>query len=616
MKIIPTILTVGQFFHIPTEQFFIPAYQRRYAWRDSQLDALFNDINQLKDGDTHLLGTLVLLAGTHTPGINRLEVVDGQQRITTLCLLLKILRDKLIEKKEHTDKVMEINKYLPCEASDKKERKLVLGDLDAEDYGKIMDNKIGVELENERLRGALDFFDERVKVLGKDILSFYRKLTNQVELIRLDIGQAKDAYKLFETINNRGLKLSAADIIKNFLLGHASLLGDDTLKEVKGEWRQLVLELDKLGYSDMDRFFRQYLMGKIRLKISQSRLVEEFKNYYYLNIQEAQQLSDYQARVGLIGKKSGRRRQETSETEEYDENDSGDIAKFNLEAYQQKKLGIKPFANELKKYGKIYQSLIKAEHKNPKIARRLVALKKIEALPAYTFLVNLIWRGVGNKELIKVLDLIECFLLRRQVCEYRTSELDDVFPRLCALSQENTKDIANKVKEEIMEGYPGDNEFLEKFPYSNYRGAEERAKYLLSRIELYLQGDSKEMDIRSGREVQLEHIIPQTISGKKAREEEGGDWCKYLGGERIGENKAKELHKKYLNRIGNLTILAEKPNIKASNNPFRAKLSEYKKSIFRLNKDLLDNYKRFKFSEVDKRSNWLAEYAVKIWRFQ
>ncbi|HLD27492.1 MAG TPA: DUF262 domain-containing HNH endonuclease family protein [Patescibacteria group bacterium] len=615
MKIIPTTHTIGQFFHNPTEQFFIPAYQRRYAWRDSQLDALFNDVNQLKDGDTHLLGALVLLADTHTPSINRLEVVDGQQRITTLCLLLKILRDNLVEKEEHADIVMEINKYLSCEVSDKKERKLVLGDLDAEDYRKIMDNQIGVELENERLKGALDFLDERVKALGQDTPSFYRKLTNQVELIRLDIGQAKDAYKLFETINNRGLKLSAADIIKNFLLGHASLLDEDTLKEVKVEWRQLVLELDKLDYSDMDRFFRQYLMGKIRLKVPKSRLVEEFKNYYYLNVQEAQQLSDYQARVGLIGKKSGRRRQEISEAEEYDENDTEDIAKFNLEVYQQKKLGIKPFANELKKHGKIYQSLIKAEHENPKVARRLIALKKIEALPAYTFLVNLIWRGVEDKELIKILDLIECFLLRRQVCGYRTSELDDIFPRLCALSQQDTKDIADKVKEEFMEGYPRDEEFLEKFPYSNYRGAEERAKYILSKIELHLQGDSAEVDIRGGREVQLEHIIPQTISGKKAREEEGGDWREYLGGERIGKDKVRELHKKYLNRIGNLTILAEKQNIKASNNPFRAKVNEYKKSVFRLNKDLVDNYKKFKFSEVDKRSDWLAEYAVKIWKF-
>ena len=156
---------------------------------------------------------------------------------------------------------------------------------------------------------------------------------------------------------------------------------------------------------------------------------------------------------------------------------------------------------------------------------------------------------------------------------------------------------------------------MEKFPYSNYRGAEERAKYILSKIELHLQGDSAEVDIRGGREVQLEHIIPQTISGKKAREEEGGDWREYLGGERIGKDKVRELHKKYLNRIGNLTILAEKQNIKASNNPFRAKVNEYKKSVFRLNKDLVDNYKKFKFSEVDKRSDWLAEYAVKIWKF-
>ena len=615
MKITPTTHTVGQFFHNSTEQFFVPAYQRRYAWRDSQLDALFNDIHQLKDGDAHLLGALVLLADTHHPNINRLEVVDGQQRITTLCLLLKILRDNLAEDVKHTDKVMEINKYLSCEAGNQKERKLILGDLDSEDYENIMENKTGIELENDRLKGALDFFDERVKALGENIHPFYRKLTNQVELIRLDIGQAKEAYKLFETINNRGLKLSAADIIKNFLLGHASLLGDDILKGVKGEWRHLVLALDNLGYSDMDRFFRQYLMGKIRLKVTKTRLVEEFKNYYYLNIKEAQQLSDYQSRVGLISKKGGRRRQEPIENEEYDENDSEDIAKFSLETYQQIKTGIKSFASELKKHGDIYRTLIKADHPNAKIARRLVALKRIEALPAYTFLVNLIWRGVEDKNLISVLDLIECFILRRQVCEYRTSELDDIFPRLCSLVQKDTKSIANSVKDELINHLPGDDEFLEKFTSSTYRGAEERAKYLLARVELYLQGDTQEMDVLAGREVQLEHIIPQTISGKKAKEEEGGDWRKYLGADHLGIDKVREMHRKYLNRIGNLTILAEKPNILASNNPFKAKQKEYKKSVFRLNNDLVNNYQKFRFREVDKRSESLAEYAVKIWKF-
>lgn len=607
MKITPTTQTIGNFFNTLNEQFFVPPYQRRYAWGISQLDALFNDINLLKDGDTHLLGTVVLLADTHSPNINRLELVDGQQRITTLCILLKVLQDNL-NKSDSPDEIREIRKYLNCRSGETSEQKIILGDLDHNDFSRIMHSKIGSELENKRLKQAVDFFSERIRELGPGIVQFYRKLTDQIELIRLDIGHARDAYKLFETINNRGLKLSAADIVKNFLLGHASILGEEILEDVKEEWRHLILNLDKLDHSDMDRFFRQYLMGKLKLKIPKSRLIEEFKNYYYLNIQEAEKLSDYQARLELIGrKKYGRPKSE--QTEDYEENGEDDIAGFNKEAYHQKKIGIRSFAKEIRECSAIYESLVSAEDKNPKIARGLYALKRIEATPAYTFLIHAFWRGIDDGGCIKILGLIETFILRRQICEYRTSELDDIFPRLCGLAK---KDLVESVKNGLAEYLPNDKEFQDKFPFFSNKGAEERAKHILARVENHLQGDSEEIDIRGGAEVHLEHIIPQTISGRKAREENGGDWIRYLG---KNKDRVKELHKKYVNRIGNLSLLAEKLNIRASNNPFKSKGGQYKKSAFQLNKDLSKNYNKFRFPQVDERSEMLAEIAIKIWKF-
>lgn len=608
MKANPTTQTIGNFFNNITEQFFVPPYQRRFAWGISQLDALFNDIHLLKNGDTHLLGMIVLLADTHAPGINRLEIVDGQQRITALCVLLKVLQEKF-EDKKNSDEITEIKKYLTCDMNDQKKQKMVLGDLDKVDFEKIMlrKNDSDLEIENERIKLALDFFRSKIDGFGSDSINFYRKLINQVELIRLDIGQARDAYKLFETINNRGLKLSAADIIKNFLLGHASILGDEILEDVKKEWRQLILNIDKLGYSEIDRFFRQYLMGKIKIKVPKSRLAEEFKNYYYLNIKESKKLSDYQARIELIGRKS-HKRQDDIIPEDYSDTEGDDIAKFNSEIYEQKKIGIIQFVRELKECSAIYKSLICAENKSPKVSRKLAGIRKIEALPAYTFLINVVRRKIDDKEYIKILDLIECFILRRQVCEYRTGELDDIFPRLCDLPRSN---LAESVKKELINHLPGDKDFEQKFSLLNNRGAEERAKHILSKIEYYLWGDSGEIDIREGDEVHLEHIIPQTVFGKKAKEEHGGDWVRYLG-----KDKVKELHKKYINLIGNLTILAEKLNIKASNNPFKSKKSEYKKSFFLLNEDLVKNYEKFKFPQVNKRSEKLAKIAVKIWNFK
>jgi len=605
MKITPATQTIGNFFNTDIEQFFVPAYQRRYAWGVPQLDAFFNDINLLKDGDSHLLGTIVLLAETHKAGINRLELVDGQQRITTLCILLKILQENL---EEGGDEFREIKSYLNCRSGGNTSQKIILGDLDHSDFVKIMTGKMDSDFENERLVQAVKFIDNKIKELGPEIIDFYRKLKNQVELIRLDIGEARDAYKLFETINNRGLKLSAADIIKNFLLGHASILSSDILEDVKENWRQLIINLDELGYSDMDKFFRQYLMGKIKLKIPNSRLIEEFKNYYYLNIKESEKLSDYQARLELIGEKRNKR-QEDNKADGYEDGSEEDIAKFNLDSYQQKKIGIVSFAKELKKCSSIYRDLILGKNEDVDIGRKLKGLRSIEALPSYTFLMSLVLDGVEKEEHLKILDLIECFILRRQVCEYRTGELDDIFPKLCRLSK---KDLVENIKKELFDDLPDNEQFKEKFSLFSNKGSEERAKYILSKIEYKIESDSGEIDIRGGKEVHLEHIIPQTIVGKKAREEQGGDWVRYLGS---NKEKVKELHKKYINRIGNLTILGEGLNIRASNNPFQSKIKEYKKSVLLLNKDLIDNYKKFRFPQVDQRGDKLSEIAVEIWKF-
>jgi uncharacterized protein with ParB-like and HNH nuclease domain len=89
MNIKPTSLTITQLLGAENEQYVIPAYQRRYSWREKQLWELIDDISLLEDADTHLLGSIVCLTGPHTAGINKLELVDGQQRITSLSILLE-----------------------------------------------------------------------------------------------------------------------------------------------------------------------------------------------------------------------------------------------------------------------------------------------------------------------------------------------------------------------------------------------------------------------------------------------------------------------------------------------------------------------------------------------
>jgi hypothetical protein len=230
-------------------------------------------------------------------------------------------------------------------------------------------------------------------------------------------------------------------------------------------------------------------------------------------------------------------------------------------------------------------------------------LKRIESTPAYTFLLKLFGQEIDEDEIIKVLKGIEAFILRRHICEYRTAELDDIFPKLVLIKDECRYD---QIKEMLQKHYPVDAEFEEKFATYSHRRSENRAKYILEQIEYHLIKDQGEYELRSGSDVHLEHIIPMTISTKKALRE-FGDWVTYLG------KDAEENHERYVDRIGNYTLLAQKLNIKASNNPFSAKKKEYRKSNIRMTQELVYRYRVFRYKQVKQRSQEFAKLAVKIW---
>ncbi len=166
------------------------------------------------------------------------------------------------------------------------------------------------------------------------------------------------------------------------------------------------------------------------------------------------------------------------------------------------------------------------------------------------------------------------------------------------------QNVKNVLKQEL----PSDKEFFEKFQKTKFRGLEDRAKVILEKIEYYLIKDRGEYALKTGSDVHLEHIIPLTINTKKSVRQ-FGNWPQYLGKDSL------EKHKDYVWRIGNLTIISQTLNIVASNNPFKAKLKEYAKSNITLNKKIIKEYTKFKFLQVDKRSNKLAAIGLKIWTF-
>jgi Protein of unknown function (DUF1524) len=131
------------------------------------------------------------------------------------------------------------------------------------------------------------------------------------------------------------------------------------------------------------------------------------------------------------------------------------------------------------------------------------------------------------------------------------------------------------------------------------------ARDIALRIETTKHGDHDELLVLGADDVHVEHIMPQKIRTKKAKDE-FGDWVAYLG------KNAEDSHPKYVDRIGNLTLFAGSLNIGASNNPFGRKKRAYKESAILMTQELASK-SNFKFKDIDKRSHNLADIAVKHW---
>lgn len=594
MKITPTSLTVSQLLGQTNERYSIPPYQRRYSWLDRQIWELVDDIHLIESNDTHLMGSIVCLAGAHVAGINELEVVDGQQRLTTISILLLCLKERfLAEGHDGASTVSDIEKLLTTKSiTGHSSLKIKLDSIDADDFEALRggDN----DVTNLCLKNAFVIIRERIAETDLDELTtFLYRLVNQALVIRLDVSDAKDAFKLFETINNRGLKLSQTDIVKNFLLGNAARFGPQPLKLGTANWAKLVKYLDG---TDSDAFFRYYLTAVTAKRITNGKVVAQFKLMFHSQVKEAKNLPEQHLYVDV----------DDSSEDDGDQNLDEQITKVKAltqDIPAKRAVTFKKFLESLVAYAKVYGELVRANTSDTPINRHLSNLKKIRAAQTYSLLMHLRMNGCTDKNFRSVLKLTEAFVLRRHICKERTNETEALFASMCSI---DPADPLASVKAQYKELCPTDEKFVEEFSTAAFSAnLIERARYCLEQFEMDKHGRYAELAVLGGDEVHVEHIIPQSIN-TRAGTSEYGDWVTYLG------PTAKAKHQKYVARIGNMTLFAGALNIAASNNPFLRKRPAYRESGIKLTQEL-GAMSSFKFAQVDKRSDAMAKIAVRLW---
>jgi len=240
--------------------------------------------------------------------------------------------------------------------------------------------------------------------------------------------------------------------------------------------------------------------------------------------------------------------------------------------------------------------------KNQEINLHLRNLSDIGATTSYTLLLRAFNEFKDDpQKIIELLKFIETFAIRRIICEKPTGELDNIYNR-AAIDSFKQEDPLGYIKESFVEHMPDDEEFKKYFTNRDF-ASNSQTRYILNTLEEIYFSHGAYPSIQVNRfSVHIEHIM-----SRKFRMSEYESWISYLG---IDE----QTHDKYVDKIGNLTLLEERPNIVASNKPFDAKKEFYDKDVtaFHMTHELLD-YDEWNIEQIKERSINLASVASNIW---
>lgn len=538
------------------EGYKVPIYQRPYAWDKEQWNELYEDLISLDPEDVHFLGSFVVVPeSAHKKDINYFELVDGQQRLTTLLIWLTAIRDLSRDEgkpglADHIDKNFLFSEQLQ---GDKPLRipKVKLGKLDNDAFLKVLLNK-RIDYDHS-IFACYNFFKERTPLNDWD----WELLLDNISIVHINAFDYFNAFRLFETLNDRGLALSAADLIKNFILMKVSRNDevenlDEVFNNVITEWNEMY---EKVRDLEPVTFIKRYMLSEYKGKISESKLYEEIRK-------------------------------------KLEKNESEDILKFVM---------------DLNSKADYYQKINNASFNNNKINKILRQLHLIQVAPSYTLLLKILplfeSGALYEDEIIEIMEMIETFHIRWGVCGKSTSRLDQIYNDMCiGLSKLTTYEYIDYIRDsfskEIFKN-TDDETFKRNFITKKFTPNDRRTKYIIWKLS-----DPTGETIFDINEVQTEHIMPRNLSK---------DWISYLKRKSSrNEEEIKSIHEDKLNLIGNLTIIKGEWNQKLSNRLFTYKIKDYSRSEFSQNKEL-SGYSNWKFDQIDNRTKYLAEKALKIW---
>ena len=464
------------------KQFQIPIYQRTYSWGRTHCEKLLEDIitaGENKKSEAYFIGSVVYFQPeiVTTTGVPKYLVIDGQQRLTTITLLLTAIREFIknnadFSLEEMSSEEIQDSYLFNAHKKDEDKFKLLLTKKDKDALIKILDRVPFDGSISRRVYENYNYFSEEIKFEN------IQKIFNGIQkLIIVDtvLEPGKDnAQLIFESLNSTGLNLSQADLIRNFIIMGQS---KDVQEEIyhKSWYPMEQLFGDNIG--KMTNFFRDYLTINTNEIPNYDKVYESFKSY--INRLENFNIEDKVKEFLKI---------------------AGYYTNFTLN--KETDSDLKSVFNDLKK--------LKVDVSYPLVLILYIDFKD---------------ELITKEEFISMLRMIESYVFRRAICEVPTNSMNKVFSVFCKDIKGDDYINSFRATFHLLKGYkrfPKNEEFIESL---KKKSISSRLSYFLGKLENHGRKEKVKVE-----EYTIEHIMPQTLS-PEWKDELGSEW------ERIHEQK-------------------------------------------------------------------------------
>lgn len=541
-----------------TTQFVIPVFQRDYSWTETQCEQLWKDLLLIANDPTsrgHFMGSVVYVStGDTSAGFTRWLLIDGQQRVTTLTLLLAALRDHILETKwkgtDDSPTATRIEAYFLKNVQEEGNRrhKLVLRRHDQETLRAILDSSELPPNPSDRILENYEYFREQIASADPD--DIYRGLDRLIVVdVTLDRG-TDDPQLIFESLNSTGIDLSQSDLIRNYILMR---LPEKQQTELYDSYWSKLESLFRGSETTFDAFLRDYLAFKTKAS-KQEKAAEIYQAF-----------------------------------------------RRSFAALQESCGALESLLAEMLRFGRYHAAFSIGTPLVAELSGDLARLRRLVDVPALLIMRLFDYhdrcKTLTAKQFREAIHAMESFVFRRAICGEQTRSYWQIFANLAYRidEQKPLEDLrVGLARQRDAYRFPSDADFRREL-LSRDIYSMRVCFYLLDALENHNQNEPSPTSTYS-----IEHIMPQN---HKLREE----WQTMLGKE------WKEIQKVWLHRLGNLTLTGY--NSPYSDRPFIDKKTiagGFNESSVRLNQ-FVRKQTQWTQTEIEERSHLLADRALEIW---